>query len=32
MAKVAYIGAGSVSFGKRFISDVLTRPGSRASS
>ena len=26
MAKVTYIGAGSVGFGKPFISDVLTRP------
>ena len=26
MAKIAYIGAGSASFGRRFISDVLTRP------
>ena len=27
MTKITYIGAGSVSFGRRFISDVLTRPG-----
>jgi len=26
MAKIAYIGAGSASFGRNFISDVLTRP------
>ena len=27
MAKITYMGAGSVGFGKPFISDVLTRPG-----
>jgi len=26
MAKITYIGAGSTGFGKRFVSDILTRP------
>ena len=26
MAKIAYIGAGSTTFGKRFLTDILTRP------
>ena len=27
MAKITLIGAGSTGFSKRFISDILTRPG-----